>query len=83
MDFMGRHQYEIAILFVSFLALIVGILAIGFLKAFIIIAILDGILFSPYLFQGINKSMEVTMEKKKTKARQARTNHSKTTKDYT
>ena len=83
MDFMGRHQYEIAILFVSFLALIVGILAIGFLKAFIIIAILDGILFSPYLFQGINKSMEVTMEKKKTKARHARTNHSKATKDYT
>lgn len=85
-QYINEHQYEIAIGLVSILALIVGIFAIGFLKAFLIILILDGILFSPNLLNFINniskKNMEVTMEKKRTEARHARTGHAQKT-DYT
>lgn len=85
-QYINEHQYEIAIGLVSILALIVGIFAVGFLKALIIILILDGILFSPNLINLINniskKNMEVTMEKKRTEARHARTGHAKKT-DYT
>ena len=85
-QYINEHQYEIAIGLVSILALIVGIFAIGFLKAFLIILILDGILFSPNLLNFINniskKNMEVTMEKKRTEARHARTGHEQKT-DYT
>ena len=67
-QYINDHQYEIAIMFVSILALIVGIFAVGFLKALIIILILDGILFSPSLIRLIYKfikNMEVMMEKKR------------------
>ena len=84
-QYINDHHYEIAIMFVSVLALIAGILAIGFWKAFIIIMILDGILFSPSLIRLIYKfikNMEVMMEKKRTEARHARTGAAKKT-DYT
>lgn len=47
--FIKRYQYEICIIIISIIALIIGTLAIGFLKAFLIICVIDSLLIIPGL----------------------------------
>lgn len=47
--FVRRYQFELCIGLISIVALIIGTLAIGFLKAFLIIAVIDALLIVPGL----------------------------------
>ena len=45
--FIRNNQFECAVILVSIIALIVGTLAIGFLKAFLVLGIIDVIILVP------------------------------------
>ena len=49
--FIHRYQFEICIAIISLIALIIGTLAIGFLKAFLIVGAIDLLLIVPGFLQ--------------------------------
>lgn len=60
--FINENQFEACIILVSFVALIAGILAIGFFKAFCIIGIADAVILVPGF---LNKTKGKPKKKKK------------------
>ncbi len=78
-QFIIRNQMNLAIGGISFLALIVGIFAIGFLKSLLIIGIIDLCLFAPTILKIIKKKVNVK-KPNKTKTTTANTNKKNKTK---
>jgi len=62
--FIIRNQINLAIGGISILALIVGIFAIGFLKSFLIIGIIDLCLFAPTILKIVKKKIKIGKPKK-------------------
>lgn len=74
--FIIRNQMNLAIGGISFLALIVGTFAIGFLKSFLIVGIIDLCLFAPSILKIVKKKIN---PKRSKKAKAVSTNTNKTT----
>lgn len=64
--FIMKNQMNLAIAGISLLALIVGIFAIGFLKSFLIVGIIDLCLFAPTILKIIKKKMKKSNKTKAT-----------------
>lgn len=81
--FIMKNQMNIAIGGISFLALIIGIFAIGFLKSFFIVGIIDICLFAPTIWKIIKKKAKkpnrakTTANTNKTKINVNKANNSK------
>lgn len=62
--FIIKNQMNLIIAIISLVAFIVGILAIGFLKSFLIVGFIDLCLFAPTILKGIKKTGNIKKPKK-------------------
>ncbi len=65
--FIIKNQMNLIIAIISLVAFIVGILAIGFLKSFLIVGFIDLCLFAPTILKGIKKTGNIKKPKKQKK----------------
>ena len=76
-NFFKKDQTNLLIIFISILALIIGTISIGFIKAFIIILLIDCIILIPNITKRIKKGKESMRSKSSKKEVKVKTYNSK------